>query len=150
LLFWPFMAVVDGFQHWAYTHPEEAVDPARCDATWAALWQRFMAGVDWSGLEEEMKTGWQRKLHIYEVPFYYIEYGLAQLGALQVWRNAQRDQGEAVTAYRRALALGGSRPLPELYRTAGARFSFEAGLFREVTDAMQAALHTWEDDQQGR
>jgi len=149
LLFWPFMAVVDGFQHWAYTHPDEAVDPARCDAAWGALWERFMVGVDWSGLDEEMKTGWQRKLHIYEVPFYYIEYGLAQLGALQVWRNAQRDPHEAVTAYRRALALGGSRPLPDLYRTAGARFSFEAALFREVTDAMQAALHTWENDHQG-
>ena len=145
LLFWPFMAVVDGFQHWAYTHPEEAVDPARCDAAWGALWERFMAGVDWSGLEEEMQTGWQRKLHIYEVPFYYIEYGLAQLGALQVWRNAQRDQAQAVAAYRRALALGGSRPLPELYRTAGARFSFEAALFREVTMAMQAAMQAWEN-----
>lgn len=144
LLFWPYMAVVDGFQHWAYTHPEEAVDPARCDAAWGALWERFMAGVDWSGLDDEMKTGWQRKLHIYEVPFYYVEYGLAQLGALQVWRNAQRDPAEAVAAYRRALALGGSRPLPELYRTAGARLSFEAGVFREVTAAMHAAMQTWE------
>jgi len=144
LLFWPYMAVVDGFQHWVYTHPDEALDPARCDEAWGALWQRFMVGVDWSGLEEEMKTGWHRKLHIFLEPFYYVEYGLAQLGALQVWLNSRRDAREAVGAYRRALALGGSRPLPELYRTAGARLSFAADLLREVTAAMREAMEAWD------
>ena len=68
-----------------------------------------------------MVTGWQRKLHIFEVPFYYVEYGLASLGAFQVWRNAMKDQSAAVEAYRRALALGGTVPLPKLYETAGAQ-----------------------------
>ena len=77
-----------------------------------------------------MVTGWQRKQHIFEVPFYYVEYGLASLGAFQVWRNALRDQQAAVAAYRRALALGGTVSLPKLYETAGARFAFDARTLR--------------------
>ena len=92
------MAVVDAFQHWVYEHPQAAIQPASRDACWAELWDRFMIGVDWSGLEDEKATGWQRKLHITQAPFYYIEYGLAQLGALQVWRNARQDQAGAVRA----------------------------------------------------
>jgi oligoendopeptidase F len=126
LCFWPFMACVDAFQHWVYSHPDEALDPANCDAQWAALWRRFMRGVDWSGLEAEQMTGWHRKIHIFQVPFYYVEYGLAQLGAAQVWRNALSSQADAVANYRRALALGGTRPLPELYAAAGAKFSFDS------------------------
>ena len=103
ILFWPFMAVVDAFQQWVYQHPAEATEPGRCDAQWAALWDRFMSGVDWSGLEEEKKTGWHRKLHIHLYPFYYVEYGVAQLGAVQIWANALRDQQASVAAYRRAL-----------------------------------------------
>ena len=123
--FWPYMAVVDGFQHWAYTHPDAAANTDNCDQQWAELYQRFMVGVDWSGLDDIMVTGWQRKPHIFEVPFYYIEYGLASLGAFQVWRNAMQDQHGAVAAYRRALALGGTAPLPKLYETAGARFAMD-------------------------
>jgi oligoendopeptidase F len=126
LLFWPYMAVVDAFQHWAYTHLDEALDTDACDAAWHRLWLRFMPVVDWSGLEAELVTGWHRKLHIFRVPLYYVEYGLAQLGAVQVWSNALRDQAGAVSAYRRALALGGTATLPELYATAGARFAFDA------------------------
>ncbi|MDQ7030661.1 MAG: M3 family metallopeptidase [Ardenticatenia bacterium] len=107
VLFWPYMAVVDAFQHWVYEHPDEARNPDACDATWATLWDRFMPGVDWSGLEEIKATGWHRKLHIFEIPFYYVEYGLAQLGAVQIWGNALEDQAEAVRQYRAALALGG-------------------------------------------
>jgi oligoendopeptidase F len=126
LLFWPYMAVVDAFQHWVYTHLDEAQDTDACDATWRDLWLRFMPGVDWSGLEAELVTGWHRKLHIFRVPLYYVEYGLAQLGAAQVWRNALRDQAGAVSAYRRALALGGTATVPALYDAAGARFAFDA------------------------
>lgn len=131
-LFWPFMAVVDAFQHWAYTHPQLAVHPAECDARWLALWRRFMPYVDWHGLDTECATGWQRKMHIFEAPFYYVEYGLAQLGAVQVWRNALRDQPASVAAYRRALALGGTAPLPQLFAAAGARFAFDAGTLHEA------------------
>ena len=133
-LFWPRMAVVDAFQHWAYTHPGTAADPDNCDAQWQALWERFMPGVDWSGLDEVLRTGWQRILHIFSFPFYIVEYGLAQLGAVQIWRNALRDQAAAVAQYRRALALGGTVPIPQLYEVAGARFAFDAAtLGDEVT-----------------
>jgi oligoendopeptidase F len=130
--FWPYMAVVDGFQHWVYTHQAEAADPDRCDEKWAELWKRFMPGVDWSGLDEVLVTGWQRKLHIFQVPFYYVEYGLASLGAFQVWRNALKDQSAAVAAYRQALRLGGTVPIPKLYEAAGARFVFDEQMMREV------------------
>lgn len=132
--FWPYMAVVDAFQHWAYTHVGQAADPAECDAQWGKLWERFMRGVDFSDLEDTRLTGWQRKLHIIQVPFYYVEYGLAQMGAFQVWRNARRDQAQAVAAYRKALSLGGTVTLPELYAAAGARFAFDARTLKELVD----------------
>jgi oligoendopeptidase F len=140
ILFWPYMAVVDAFQHWAYTHPEEAADTTRCDATWQALWQRFIPGVDWSGLEAEQVTGWQRRLHIFRAPFYYVEYGLAQLGAAQVWRAALRDQEQAVARYRQALALGGTATLPQLYAAAGARFAFDAETLGAAVALIEATI----------
>jgi oligoendopeptidase F len=144
LLFWPYMAVVDAFQHWVYEHPDQADDPAQCDAQWSRLWDRFMPGVDWSGLENEKATGWHRKPHIHESPFYYVEYGLAQLGAMQVWRNALNDQAGAVRAYRSALALGGSRPLPELYQAAGARLAFDAPTLRSIVELVEHKLEELE------
>jgi oligoendopeptidase F len=123
--FWPYMSVVDSFQHWVYENHAAASDPYNCDAKWAELWERFMPGVDWSGFEEVMATGWQRKAHIMQVPFYYIEYGLAGLGAIQVWSNSLQDYPAAVRAYRKALSLGGTRPLPALFETAGATLSFD-------------------------
>jgi oligoendopeptidase F len=132
ICFWPYMAVVDAFQHWVYQHPQQSVHPDQCDAQWGSLWQRFMRGQDWSGLDAEMVTGWQRKLHIHQIPFYYVEYGLAQMGAMQVWRNALQDQGAAVKAYRQALSLGSTVSIPELYRTAGAKFTFDARTLGEL------------------
>ena len=140
ILFWPYMAVVDAFQHWVYENLQAASDPANCDAQWDALWLRFMPGVDWSGLEQERMTGWQRKLHIFQVPFYYIEYGLAALGAMQVWRNAIRDQAGAVAAYRKALALGGTVPLPVLYNTAGARFAMDSAILRQAVELAETTI----------
>jgi oligoendopeptidase F len=134
------MAVVDAFQHWVYTHPAAAADPTACDATWSDLWRRFMRGVDWSGLEREMATGWQRKLHIFLFPFYYVEYGLAQLGAVQVWRNARHNQAEALAHYRQALALGATVPLPELFATAGARFAFDAATLGEAIALIEQTI----------
>jgi oligoendopeptidase F len=99
-----------------------------------------MPGVDWSGLEDELRTGWQRKLHIHQEPFYYIEYGLAQLGAGQIWRNSLRDPSGAVAAYRRALSLGGTATLPELYATAGAKFAFDPATLREVIALIEKTL----------
>lgn len=140
LLFLPYMAVVDGFQHWVYTHPDAAQDPLACDATWSALWDRFMQGIDWSGFEDERVSGWHRKLHIFHVPFYYIEYGMAQVGALQVWRNALTDQSKAVATYREALALGGTRPLPELFAAAGAAFRFDDAMLTELVELIETTL----------
>jgi oligoendopeptidase F len=125
VFFLPYMAVVDAFQHWAYADAPENVTPAELDEKWSELWDRFMVGIDYSGLQTEKETGWHRKVHIFTVPFYYVEYGLAQLGALQVWRNALKDQSKAVADYRAALALGNTVPLPELFKTAGATFAFD-------------------------
>jgi oligoendopeptidase F len=141
IIFWSYMAVVDAFQHWVYENADEAMVPANCDAQWEVLWRRFMVGVDWSGLEEELKTGWHRKLHIFTVPFYYVEYGLAQLGAAQVWRNALSDQAGAVASYRRALSLGGTRPLPELYAAAGAKFAFDAATLHSAVSLMEELIN---------
>jgi oligoendopeptidase F len=140
LLFWPYMAVVDAFQHWVYENADVALEPSRCDAQWAALWQRFMPDLDWSGLEQEMMTGWHRKLHIHVEPLYYVEYGLAALGAAQVWRNALQDQAGAVADYRRALALGGTASLPQLYETAGAKFAFDADTVQDVVSLIEETI----------
>ena len=142
--FWPYMAVVDAFQHWVYENPEKAAHPANCDAAWGDLWDRFMQGVDWSGFEDTKVTGWHRKLHIHEIPFYYIEYGLAQLGAVQIWANAMHDQKKAVADYRRALSLGGSVTLPELFQAAGARLAFDADLLGEMTKLMESKIEEYE------
>jgi oligoendopeptidase F len=140
LLFWPYMAVVDAFQHWVYENHADATNPDKCDAQWASLWARFMPGVDWSGLNQEMITGWHRKLHIHQVPFYYVEYGLAQLGAVQVWHNALQDQARALANYRQALALGGTVPLPQLFDTAGARFAFDAATLQAAVDLIEERI----------
>ncbi len=140
ILFWPYMAVVDGFQHWVYENPQAAADPVQCDAAWADLWRRFMPGVDWSGLEDVMETGWHRKLHIFTDPFYYIEYGLALLGAAQVWGKSLNGQPGALAAYRKALTLGGTVTLPELFAAAGARFAFDEEALREAVGLMEAKI----------
>ena len=144
LTFLPYMAVVDAFQHWVYTHPEAAMDSAACDEAWEALWSRFMQGVDWSGFEAERMTGWHRKLHIFHIPFYYIEYGMAQVGALQVWRNALRNQADAVATYRSALDLGGTRSLPGLYQAAGAEFRFDENMLAELVALIEGTLQELE------
>jgi oligoendopeptidase F len=140
ILFWPYMAIVDAFQHWVYENPVKASDPAQCDTCWTDLWHRFRAGVDWSGFEDVVATGWHRKLHIHTQPFYYVEYGLAQLGAVQVWGNAIQDQAKSVVNYRKALALGGTVPLPKLFETAGARFSFDAGALQSAVNLMESVI----------
>ncbi len=144
ILFWPYMAVIDAFQHWAYAHPELAADPQRCDQRWHALWDRFMPGVDWSGMEAELVTGWQRRLHVFRAPLYYVEYGLASLGAVQVWRNALADPGAAFERYRAALRLGGTASLPDLYAAAGARFSSDAGTLAEAIGLIERTIDTLE------
>lgn len=146
LVFWPYMAVVDAFQHWAYTHPQEAQEAAACDAQWLSLWRRYLPGVDWGGLDDEAATGWQRKQHIFRYPFYYVEYGVAQLGAVQVWRNALQDPVKALEDYRGALRLGGTASLPELYQAAGARLAFDAETLGEAVALVEQHIEALEQE----
>ena len=139
ILFWPYMATVDAFQQWAHTHAE-GVDPDACDAKWLELQRRFMPGLDWSGLEAAQMTGWHRKQHIHRSPFYYVEYGLAQLGAVQVWRNALTDQAASLANYRKALSLGSTQSLPNLFATAGARFAFDARTLHEAVELIERVM----------
>ncbi|AMV40134.1 M3 family oligoendopeptidase [Planctomyces sp. SH-PL62] len=120
----PWIATVDAFQHWIYTNPDHTRDERR--AAWRGLIQRFGGDVDWSGLEEARDHSWHRQLHIFLYPFYYIEYGLAQLGALQIWKRSLTNRPAAVASYRKALAIGGAAPLPQLFKAAGAHFAFDA------------------------
>jgi oligoendopeptidase F len=140
ILFWPYMAVVDAFQHWAYLHIDEAVDAANCDAKWQELWQIYLPQIDFSGFEDVLVTGWHRKQHIFRAPFYYIEYGLAQLGALQIWHNALQDQAQAVADYRQALALGGTQPLPKLYQTANVQFAYDHDMVGQMITLLETEI----------
>jgi oligoendopeptidase F len=138
--FWPFMAAVDAFQHWVYENPEEAANPENCDEQWKQIAERFITWIDWTGLEEELRNGWRAKQHIHLVPFYYVEYGVAQLGAVQIWANALKDLESATAEYLDALALGGTVPLPELFSRAGAKFAFDAGTLKSAVSLMQDML----------
>lgn len=134
----PWVARIDAFQHWLYTHPNHTRDQRK--AAWQDLERRFGTGVDWTGYEHMAAYSWQRQLHLFEVPFYYVEYAIAQLGALQVWLNAKSDRRSAVRMYREGLALGGSRPLPELFAAAGARFDFSADTLGRLMSPVQKEL----------
>ncbi len=140
ITFLPYMAVVDAFQHWVYTHIDEAIDPNNCDAKWDELWHRFIPDIDWAGHEDVRMTGWHRKPHIFGSPFYYIEYGMAQIGALQVWRNSLHDPEKALKDYRRALAYGGTKTLPELFEASGAEFRFDSAMLQELVDLIESTI----------
>jgi oligoendopeptidase F len=133
------IASVDAFQSWLYTSGE-GHDAAARDAAWLRLRGRFEQGVDWTGLIPERSARWYRQLHIFLYPFYYIEYGLAQLGALQVWGNSRSSPGSAVTAYRSFLAEGAVRPLPELYRAAGAVLVFDGSAMRPLIETVEEEI----------
>jgi len=142
VIFFTHCASVDAFQQWMYTTPEGRDADAR-DRKWLELRRRFEGdSVNWSGLDAERIARWYYQPHFFEFPFYYIEYGIAQLGALQVWRNSLTNRGEAVRKYREALALGASKPLPELYKTAGARLIFDSEGMRELIEVVEEELAT--------
>jgi oligoendopeptidase F len=133
------VAAIDAFQHWIYEHPGHS-HQERQDA-WVKTYRCFGGEfIDWSGLEEELGFLWHRQLHIFEAPFYYIEYGIAQLGALQIWFNARRDQETTLARYKKALSLGGSRLLPELYETAGIRFDFSREIIVPLRETIKEDL----------
>jgi oligoendopeptidase F len=136
--FFPWMATVDAFQHWIYTHPGHSRAERR--SAWLDLMDRFGGVVDWSGYESARTNLWHRQLHIFLHPFYYVEYGIAQLGALQVWANSGRDKPGALRAYQQALALGGSRPLPQLFEAAGCRFDFTSRTIQPLVQMVEREL----------
>lgn len=141
ITFWPYMAMIDALQHWVYEHETSGgADLEAVDDYWVTLVDRFWPDQDWSGLEREKRSSWHRQGHVFTDPFYYIEYGIAQLGAVQLFGNALHDQAGAVAAYRRALALGGTASLPELYAAAGIRFAFDANILRDAVALLERVI----------
>jgi oligoendopeptidase F len=134
----PWIATVDAFQHWIYTHPGHT--RAARSLAWLELMDRFGGEVDWTGYDKSRAYLWHRQLHIFLHPFYYIEYGIAQLGALQVWANSKRDKAKALHEYKSSLALGGSRPLPELFKAAGSPFDFSAKTIKPLVELTRKEL----------
>lgn len=132
ILILPGLALRDAFQHWLYSDAPESVTVADLDGKWRELSETFMPGVDWTGLEPLQAKGWQQ-LHIFTMPFYMLEYAYAYLGAVQLWQTALEDPRLALASYRAALALGGTRSIPELYAVAGATFLPTA---KEVAELM--------------
>jgi oligoendopeptidase F len=136
--FLPWMAIIDSFQHWIYTHPTHT--RAERTAHWLSLLDRFSSKTDWTGWENSRASLWQRQGHLFHAPFYYIEYGIAQLGALQLWMKSRQDPRAALSNYRAALALGGTRPLPQLFSAAGIVFDFTQKTLGPVMNAMEQEL----------
>lgn len=137
------VATIDAFQHWIYENPFHSAGQRR--EAWLSIRKRFGGdGVNWEGLEDEHAYLWHRQLHVFEYPFYYIEYGIAQLGALQLWQNARKDFNQAIKDYKRGLALGGSKPLPELYAQAGIKFDFSENTIAPLMAAVKAELASYE------
>ncbi len=134
----PWVAVIDGFQHWLYTHPEHTAEE-RADK-WAELYLRFGPVTDWSGIEAVLRRDWQRVPHFFSHPFYYIEYGIAQLGALQLWMKSKQDLTGALGSYKHALSLGGSKPLPELFAAAGLELDFDGRTMERAAGMLRAEL----------
>lgn len=135
----PWVAIVDKFQHWLYTNPNHTRDERTNE--WNAINDTFSGGlVDWSEFADAKSTAWHRQLHIFEVPFYYIEYGMAQLGAIAVWRNYKNDPKKGIAQYMAALKLGFTKSIPEIYATAGIKFDFSSEYVRELASFVREEL----------
>ncbi len=138
LSFLPWCMTVDAFQHWVYLNPEHT--PQEREEAYIELNKRFAAGVNWSGLEDYRKLGWMPQLHIFEVPFYYIEYGMAQLGALSVYMNYRHNPQEALRQYQNFLELGYQKPVREVYECAGIPFDFSEERIGKLVDFVRQEL----------
>jgi oligoendopeptidase F len=135
----PWISTIDSFQHWVYEHPNHTVEE-RTDA-WKRILGRFTSSsIDFSGLDNFREVSWQRQLHLFEVPFYYIEYGIAQLGAIGMWKQYKENPRSAIDNYITALAKGGTQTLPELYKTAGLPFDFSPARMKELMDLVRSEL----------
>jgi len=135
----PWVAVVDQFQHWIYTNPDHT-DDQRTTA-WLEIYEPFGAGfADWSDNQEAEANLWQKQLHIFEVPFYYIEYGMAQLGAIAVWKNYRENPEKGLQQYLDALKLGYTKTIKQIYETAGIKFDFSAGYVKELAEFVKSEM----------
>jgi oligoendopeptidase F len=135
----PWIATIDKFQHWVYENPGHNLKERT--ENWYRICREFSSGtVDWSGLEQYRKNSWQKQLHLFEVPFYYIEYGIAQLGAIGLWMQFKKDKEAALDNYTAALELGGIRTLPQLYAAAGLKFDFSGAYIKELMDFVEEEI----------
>lgn len=140
----PWVAVVDQFQHWIYTNPDHTSEQRR--EAWKQIFTPFgLNFADWDGYEQALENLWQKQLHIFEVPFYYIEYGFAQLGAIAVWKNYKEDPEKGLNLYKEALKLGYTRTIKEIYQTAGIEFNFSAEYVHELATFLKAELELLQD-----
>jgi oligoendopeptidase F len=139
----PWVAVVDQFQHWIYTNPNHSTEER--EQSWKNIFETFGQNFsDWSEHPEALENLWQKQLHIFEVPFYYIEYGIAQLGAIAVWKNYKKDPEKGLSMYLDALKLGYTKTIKEIYETAGIEFNFSADYVRELADFVKSELKNLE------
>jgi oligoendopeptidase F len=128
----PWVACIDKFQHWIYTNPKHSISER--EEYWLSLLNEFGSNiVDWTGFENDRKNMWQKQLHLYEVPFYYIEYGMAQLGAIAIWKNYRENPDKTIQQYKEALSLGYTRSIGEIYETAGISFDFSSEYVKQLT-----------------
>lgn len=135
----PWVATIDKFQHWIYENPHHIIEERK--AVWNSIADEFSDNItDWSGWEEAKDYLWQKQLHLYEVPFYYIEYGMAQLGAIAVWRNYKQDKQRGLQSYLNALKLGYMKSIPEIYAAAGIKFDFSRAYIAELIQFVKDEL----------
>jgi oligoendopeptidase F len=138
----PWIAIIDKFQHWIYEHPQHTHEERT--STWISILNEFRDDViDYTGLENFRSNAWQRQLHLYEVPFYYIEYGIAQLGAIGMWMQFKNNQQQALNNYCEALSMGGTKTLPELYKIAGLDFDFSPAKIKVLMDFVSREMASW-------
>ena len=137
----PWIAVIDKYQHWLYENPNHSIEERK--ATWLDIIGEFGSNVvDWSGVEKGLEYAWQKQLHLFEVPFYYIEYGMAQLGAIAVWRNYKKNPELAVQQYKDALSLGYTKSIADIYAAAGIEFNFSSEYIKELADFVKLELES--------
>jgi oligoendopeptidase F len=135
----PWIAIIDKFQHWVYENPNHTIEERTNN--WMHILQEFSTpAIDYTGLEAFRQIGWQRQLHLFEVPFYYIEYGIAQLGAIGLWMQFKNNKQQALQNYMQALSLGGTKTLPQLYEAAGLKFDLSPNYIQQLMEFVDAEM----------
>ncbi len=135
----PWIAQIDEFQHWVYENPTHSINERH--QQWLQISNEYSTGLtDWTGYEDMQEVSWQRQLHLFEVPFYYIEYGIAQLGALGIWKNSLVNFDQAIENYKKALQLGYTKSMPKIYEAAGIQFNFSADYLKKLATFLETSL----------